>query len=135
MRFMSLTIAHATLAGAILLAAAGSASAFETKAYDDAGFKSAQAAGKAVVVHVTAPWCPTCKAQDKVIDGMAVNPSYSTLTLFKVDFDSQKAALRAFKVNSQSTLIAFNGATETGRLVGETNAAPIGKVFDAAMKK
>ena len=125
----------ASVMGAATLLASTAALAFEAKPYDDASFKAAQAAGKHSVVHVTAPWCPTCKAQEKVIDGLAGKPEFKDVTLFKVDFDSQKDALKAFKVTSQSTLIAFNGRTETGRVVGETATPSITGVFTATMKK
>jgi thiol-disulfide isomerase/thioredoxin len=124
------------LAQSILLAlfvafAAGAttASALEQKPYDADAFKADQSAGKPVVIHVTAPWCPTCKAQHQVLDGLAKKPEYASITLYQVDFDSQKEALRAFKATSQSTLIAFNGATETARLVGLTDAASIERLL------
>ncbi len=31
-------------------------------------FEKAKASGKSIVVEVTAPWCPTCKAQAPIID-------------------------------------------------------------------
>lgn len=107
------------------LALAAPASAFEQKAYDKATFDAAEAAGTPVLVHVTAPWCPTCKAQHQVLDGLAKKPEYSSVTIYQVDFDSQKDVLKAFKANSQSTLIAFKGGKEVGRLVGETKPKAI----------
>jgi len=47
------------------------------------------------------------------------DPKLTTLVYFVVDFDSQKDALRYFNMRMQSTLIAFKGATETGRSVGD----------------
>ena len=105
-----------------------------SKPYEEASFKAAQAAGKPVIVHVTAPWCPTCKAQDQAIEGLSSKPEFSTLTLFKVDYDTQQAVMKGFKANSQSTLIAFNGVTETGRLVGQTKPDAIGAVFATTVK-
>ncbi len=43
--------------------------------------------------------------------------------------------LKGFKANSQSTLIAFKGATETGRLVGATKADAIEGLLQTTMKK
>jgi hypothetical protein len=42
-----------------------------------------------------------------------------------VDFDSNKAALKTFKVNMQSTFVAFKGASEVGRSVGDTTPSGI----------
>lgn len=120
--------------GGLALFAASAAQAFESKPYEEASFKAAQAAGKPVIVHVTAPWCPTCKAQDQAIEGLSSKPEFSTLTLFKVDYDTQQAVMKGFKANSQSTLIAFNGVTETGRLVGQTKPDAIGAVFATTVK-
>jgi hypothetical protein len=47
------------------------------------------------------------------------------LVYFVVDFDTQKEAVKFFGARMQSTLIAFKGATETGRSVGDTDAASI----------
>lgn len=126
-----------TILLAILVSFAGAtmASALEQRAYDAESFKVAQGAGKSIVIHVTAPWCPTCKAQHQVIDDLAKKPEYASITLFKVDFDSQKDALKCFKATSQSTLIAFNGATETARVVGQTGAEAIEGVLVASTKK
>ena len=43
--------------------------------------------------------------------------------------------MKSFKATSQSTLIAFNGATETGRLAGETKADAIEALLKSTMKK
>ena len=45
--------------------------------------------------------------------------------MFRVDFDDQKPVVKAFGADMQSTLIVFKGATEVGRVVGETDAGAI----------
>jgi thiol-disulfide isomerase/thioredoxin len=126
-----------TVLVAIFLSFAGANMAFalDQKPYDADGFKAAQGAGKSVVIHVTAPWCLTCKAQHQVLDGLAKKPEYASITLYQVDFDTQKDVWKSFKATSQSTLIAFNGATETARLVGQTGAAAIEGLLVASTKK
>jgi hypothetical protein len=47
------------------------------------------------------------------------------MKVFNVDFDSQKDLLREFRVQFQSTMIVFKGATEVGRSTGETDPAKI----------
>lgn len=110
------------------------ANAFESKAYDAAAFKAAQDAGKPILVDVFAPWCPTCKAQMKVLETLKSKPDYAALTVFQVDFDTQTDALKALKVNQQSTLIAFKGATETARSAGATKPEVIEAVLASAIK-
>lgn len=123
-----------TLVAVGAFVAASAAQAFEAKPYDDAAFKAAQASGSSILVHVTAPWCPTCKAQHASLDDINKNAAYAKIAVFNVDFDTQKDALKAFKATSQSTLIAFKGTTETGRLAGVTKADAIEGLIKSAMK-
>ncbi len=127
-------VKSAAAAVTIAMALSQSAFAFETKAFDDAAFKAAQAAGKPVVIDVFAPWCSTCKAQHKVLDTLKDKPDYAKLTIFQVDFDKQTDAVKGFGVSKQSTLIAFNGAKETARATGTTDAAGIENILAAASK-
>ena len=90
-------------------------------AFNRAVFEQAQADGKRILVDVYAPWCPTCRAQEPIIDRLSAARGNETLVVFRVDFDNQKSDVRAFGAQRQSTLIAYRGTRETGRLVGETN--------------
>jgi thiol-disulfide isomerase/thioredoxin len=116
-----------------LLASAASATALETQAFTKDAFGAAQAAGKPIVVHVYAPWCPTCRAQELVLQKLEADPKYSALTSFRVDFDSQKDAVRALKATNQSTIVVFKGAKEIGRSVGETSEAAISALLGKAL--
>lgn len=98
-----------------------------------AAFEKAKASGKSIVVEVSAPWCPTCKVQAPIIESLLTKPEFKNVTVFEVDFDSQKDALRALNTQKQSTLITFKGKTETGRSTGDTNPASIEKLFRAAI--
>ncbi len=80
---------------------------------------------QAVLIDVSAPWCPTCKAQAPILSELTKQPRFKNLVVFNVDFDSQKDALRGFKAQQQSTLIVFKGGAEMGRSVGDTNKASI----------
>jgi thiol-disulfide isomerase/thioredoxin len=109
----------------VLCLIAGLASAGNRAAYDQAAFDAAQKAGKPILVEVTAPWCPVCKAQAPILNDLRGQPEFKDLQTFTIDFDSQKDLLRAFKVSKQSTLIVFKGATEVGRSTGDTNPVSI----------
>jgi thiol-disulfide isomerase/thioredoxin len=121
------------IVGALLLAVAP-AGAFQTKPFDAASFKAAQSAGEPLLVDVFAPWCPTCKAQQQVLDKLKDKPEFAKLTIFKVDFDNQPDVVRDFGARSQSTLIAYKGATETGRSAGDTNPASIETLLGSTLK-
>ena len=124
----------AAAAAACAVALSQSAIAFDTKPYDASAFKVAQDAGKPILIDVFAPWCPTCKAQHKVLESLKDKPDYAALAVFQVDFDTQTDALKAFKVNQQSTLIAFKGANETGRSIGATKPDVIEALIASATK-
>ncbi|MCM0019905.1 MAG: thioredoxin family protein [Tagaea sp.] len=113
------------LFAALPLVAALPAAAAERRAFSDAAFDAAQAAGKPILVEVTAPWCPTCRVQKPHIDAAAADPRMRDAVFFTVDFDSQKDALRRLNVRSQSTLIAMRGREERGRATGITDGAAI----------
>ena len=108
----ALLMALSTLAS---LAMAG-----EVKPFTQQDFDKLTAEGKAVVLDISATWCPTCKAQKPIIDGLMSQPAYKDVTLMTIDFDTNKPTLKAFKVNMQSTLIAFKGSQEVARSVGDT---------------
>jgi thiol-disulfide isomerase/thioredoxin len=133
MRTVSTTKFAAVLAAALVFGAATS-QAFEEKAYDPESFKAAQSAGKSILVDVFAPWCPTCAAQQTVLGALKSNPAYDKLLVMKVDYDNDAAALKNFNARQQSTLIAFKGDKETGRSVGDTQAASIEALINTALK-
>lgn len=95
------------------------------KPFDQQAFDAAQAAGKSILVDVSAPWCPVCKAQAPILSKLRGDAKYKDLVSFSIDFDSQKDLLRKFNVQKQSTLIVFKGKAEMGRSTGDTNPASI----------
>ncbi|GCB05239.1 hypothetical protein PSUB009319_28700 [Ralstonia sp. SET104] len=111
---------------AIALAALASlAMAGEIKPYSAQAFDQLTHAGKPVVVEVSASWCPTCKAQKPILEGLMKQPAYQDVTVLTVDFDTDKTALKKFKVGTQSTLVAFKGVSEVARTVGDTTPTGI----------
>lgn len=109
------------------------ASAAEVEPFTPAAFDAAKAAGKPILIDVSAPWCPTCKAQHPILSNLEAQPKFKDLVVLDVDFDSQKDALRQLGVRVQSTLIAFKGGRETARSAGETRPEPIAKLLDSAL--
>lgn len=101
--------------------------------FDERAFEAAQAAGKPILVEVTAPWCPICKTQGPIIAKLKAEPRFKDLQVFEIDFDSQKALLRRFDARMQSTLIAFKGRVEAGRSVGETQPEWIEALVEKAL--
>ena len=98
-----------------------------------AGLEAAQKAGKSILVEVHAPWCPTCKSQAPILAKLEAEPRFANLAIFRVDFDTQKDALRALNVQKQSTLIVFKGATEKGRSTGATDPLSIEELLEKSL--
>ena len=96
-------------------------------------FKAAQKAGKPILVDVWAPWCPTCKAQGPILKSLLADPKNKDVVMLRVNFDTQLDVLKAFNVQSQSTLIVFKGTKETGRSVGDTGAESIASLLATAV--
>lgn len=99
--------------------------AAEVAPFDQQSFAAAEAAGKPILVAIHASWCPTCAKQRPILSRLEQEPTFKTLVVFMVDFDSQKDVVRAMGATQQSTLIVFHGKTEKGRSVGDTRAASI----------
>lgn len=125
---MSSRLASALFAATALVSTPLSAA--ELHAYTPKAFDAAQAAGKPILVEIHAPWCPTCKAQQSVLESLEAQEKFASLQVYRVDFDSQKDALARFRARTQSTLIAFKGKAETGRSTGDTDAGSIAALLD-----
>ena len=121
------------LMASVILLGALPALAAEWKPFDDAAFAQAQKDGRPVLVDIFAAWCPTCRAQKPILEGLTAKPEFKDLLVLVVDFDTQKDAVRAFKATSQSTLIAYHGESETGRTVGDTDPASIEALLKSAL--
>jgi thioredoxin 1 len=118
----------------VLVVLAAPSFATETDRFDTSRFEAAQREGRPILVDIRAYWCPTCKAQETIIDQLAAKPEFKELIIFAVDYDTQKEAVRAFGARMQSTLIAFRGAKEIGRSVGDTNAASIESLLRSTLE-
>ncbi len=126
MKFASRVIATLALAAAPFLAAAGEV------AYSKAAFDAAVAAGKPVIVDFAASWCPTCKAQKPIVDALLAEPANKNVTLFKADYDTEKALKQQLNVSQQSTFVVFKGAKEVARSTGETRKEALAALFSKA---
>ena len=125
------SILLATVAASAALVAP--AFAAEIKIFDPYSFAAAQKSGKPILVAIHASWCPTCKAQKPILSKLIAEPKFKDLVYFVVDFDSQKDAVKYFGAREQSTLIAFKGATETGRSVGDTERSSIAALLNKTL--
>ncbi|SDN15501.1 Thiol-disulfide isomerase or thioredoxin [Methylobacterium phyllostachyos] len=106
--------------GPLLTARLAPAIAAAALPFSNAAFEAAQQSGRPILIVVSAPWCPICRTQKPILAKLADEPRFKDLQIFDIDFDSQKSLLKRLDVRTQSTLIAYKGAKEVGRSVGET---------------
>lgn len=117
---------------AIALPAAFALPALAAK-FSPADLMAAQKTGKPVLVEITAPWCPTCKAQKAVLSDASMADRLKSFVRLEVDFDSQKDDVKALKATMQSTLIVFKGDKEMGRIVGDAKKESIEALLAKAL--
>ncbi|MEH3118113.1 MAG: thioredoxin family protein [Methylorubrum populi] len=126
---------QALVLAATLLAAGWPAAghAAEPVPYDATAFEAAQGAGRPILVQISAPWCPICRAQKPILAALAAEPRFRDLAVFTIDFDSRRDLVRRFGARMQSTLIVYRGKAEVGRLVGEAQAEWIEQLLEKAL--
>jgi len=125
-RFFSGAIVAAALVMRLAPAWANSAVPFSAEA-----FKAAQEQGSPILIEIHADWCPTCKAQNPILDKLTAEPKFRELK--SVDFDAMKPVVKQFGAQMQSTLIVFKGAKEQGRSVGDTKEASIAALLEKSL--
>ncbi|QTL03369.1 thioredoxin family protein [Aquabacter sp. L1I39] len=124
-RVFALAAFAAPLAGAI------PAHAATFQPYTPAAFAAATKAGGPVFVHVYAPWCLQCRAQEGILERLMAEPRYANATFFRVSYDQQKDVVAKLDV-PRSTLIAYKGGRETGRMSWGVTQDAVQKVLDTA---
>lgn len=116
------------LTGFAIATASSLAIALDIQPYALETLAAKQKAGEAVTLHFHAAWCPTCRAQEKVFNGWKGDAAVPG-TLLVVNYDKERELKRQLGVRTQSTVIAYKGSKETGRLAGETYPAALRAVL------
>ena len=101
--------------------------------FNKAEFDAALAKGTPVIVDFAASWCPTCKAQKPIVQGLLAEPKLKPVTLFLADFDTEVALKKQLGVTQQSTFVVFKGGKEVGRSTGQTQRDVIAELFYKAL--
>jgi thiol-disulfide isomerase/thioredoxin len=115
-----------------LLLVSAASSAMEIKPFTAALLAQAQASNQPVVLHFHADWCPTCRAQEKVLQSLK-SESGLDMTVLVVNYDTEKELKKRFNVRAQSTFVVLRGQQEWARLVGDTDPAAIHTAFKSAL--
>ena len=101
--------------------------------FDKASFDAALASKKPFLVHVSAPWCPICRAQKPILEKLRAEPRFKDFEMFEVDFDNDKPATRLVNARLQSTLIVYKDGREVARTVGDREEGWIEELMEKAL--
>jgi thioredoxin 1 len=115
--------AIATLLAGLAMPAA--AMAMDHVPYDGAAVSAAKESGQKIILGIWATWCGVCQAQIAVLDQLATDPRFDAITIFHIDFDTQKNVMRLVGAQVRSQMIAFDGTTEIDRLIDITDPVEI----------
>ena len=69
------------------------------------------------LVDFSAPWCAPCRAQEPIIEELAIQYS-DKASIGKIDIDKNRKIAKKMNVRSIPTLIIFKNGEEIERLVG-----------------
>jgi thiol-disulfide isomerase/thioredoxin len=97
------------------------------------GLDDALKTGEPFMIHVTAPWCGTCQAQNPIVAALLASSDFKNVRAFEVDFDTQKDVLARYRVQSQSTMIILRDGKEVDRQVGQTDPGVIETLLRKAL--
>lgn len=105
-----------------------------TKSMDftEEAWKEAQRQNQVTLLVVHADWCPTCKAQHKVLSSYFQENPNSKINQLIINFDTQKDWVTHFKAPRQSTLMLYKGEKQIWFSVAETRKETIFKALKDA---
>lgn len=130
---MSITRRALLIGGMILATAMPALAEFSVTPYSADVLAAAKASGKPYLLDYFAPWCSTCRAQERVVSNL-VNSSdkYDAIKIIRVDWDTYRSQPIAKQngVTNRSTLILFNGDVELGRLEWDARKSVIQGLLD-----
>jgi len=101
--------------------------------FDAAAFRAAQAAGKTIIIEITAKWCGPCQRQRPVVAKLLEKPEFAKLTMFDADYDAHKKDLLEINALHLTTLILYRDGKEVARSSGATSPEAVEAFFRKAL--
>ncbi|MBK6961795.1 MAG: thioredoxin family protein [Gammaproteobacteria bacterium] len=98
------------LAALLALAATAATAAPSAGPYTNRRFQALQDENALILVAVTGPGCPACRAQRAILDSFQKQHPEADLKILWVDYDHQKRVLKYLNASLAGTLILFRGA-------------------------
>jgi hypothetical protein len=95
------------------------------------------AAGETLFVDFFAPWCGTCRTQERHVEALrAQNPAYdSAMSFIRVDWDTygRGELAHSLEIPRRTTLVVLRGDAELGRIVAGTSRSAIQSLMDLGL--
>ena len=95
------------------------------------------AAGETLFVDFFAPWCSTCRTQERHVEALrSENPAYdAAMTFIRVDWDTHGTGelAQSLQIPRRSTLVVLRGEQELGRLVAGTSRSAIQSLMNLGL--
>ena len=94
------------------------------------------AQGQPYLLDFSATWCGTCKAQERVLDGLqADSADYNNIPILRVDWDTYRSGtlVEELAIPRRSTLVMMRGNEELGRVVAQTGKPAIAALLDLGL--
>jgi glutaredoxin len=85
-----------------------------------------------VALHFRADWCPTCHAQDKLLDAMKSEQGLE-IALLALNYDTAKYLKKQFAIRSQSAPVVLRGQKATSRSINDTTAVGLRPALKTAL--
>lgn len=96
--------------------------------YDRAKFEAALIAGETIFLDFYASWCPTCRANEPIVD--AVFDGNIDAVGFRVDYDNETELKKKYSVVSQSTYLILRNGEELDRYLGALTADKVSELLN-----
>lgn len=116
----------------LALVAAGGAAFADFTTFEQTKFEALVKSKAPVVVHTHEWWCPTCRVQANVLEGLQKDPKFSKVTMLRASPGGDRATLEPLKAASRSIIIVFAGGKEIGRLNWITDETQIRALIEKA---
>jgi thioredoxin len=117
----------------ILLATLAGVSRAAEMPFDPVHYEEMRNSGKPFAVVFHADWCPTCRVQAPVLKELTQSPEFMGVTLFVVNFDTEKVLERSLGISKQSTIVVFKDGKEAARSTGDTQYDSLGELLRRAI--
>ena len=83
--------------------------------------------GKAVVVHVNAPWCEVCRRQIGVLDALLAEPEFRAVRAIRIEVDLDRKAAGRLSMANESAILVIRDGDITAASLNEADVAALRK--------